>query len=107
MAFKLNPRLFDELEHSPEHRKGLADAASVARDHAEQFARAAGGPWMPPTGSGTGQMIIVHEVDDEVRLTNLDYAGHLIEWGSVNNPPHAPLRRGVQAGGLRLDENPK
>jgi hypothetical protein len=33
-----------------------------------------------------------------------DIAGHLIEWGSKNNPAYAPLRRGVRAAGLRLDE---
>lgn len=31
-----------------------------------------------------------------------DYAGHLIEWGSINNPPYAPLRRGAEMTGLRL-----
>lgn len=29
---------------------------------------------------------------------------HLIESGSVHNPPYAPFRRGVRAAGLRLDE---
>jgi hypothetical protein len=32
-----------------------------------------------------------------------DPFGHLVEWGSKNNPPYAPLRRGVLAAGLRLD----
>lgn len=31
---------------------------------------------------------------------------HLVEYGSVHNPPYAPLRRGVLAVGLRLDETP-
>ena len=29
--------------------------------------------------------------------------GHLVEFGSVNNPPYAPIRSGVQAAGLRLE----
>lgn len=33
---------------------------------------------------------------------NTDIAAHLIEFGSVNNPPFAPLRRGTTAAGLRL-----
>jgi hypothetical protein len=33
-----------------------------------------------------------------------DFAGHIIEWGSVKTPAQAPLRRGVLAAGLRLDE---
>lgn len=38
-----------------------------------------------------------------VRVGNTDYFAHLVEWGSVNNPPYAPLRRGVRAAGLRLE----
>ncbi len=29
---------------------------------------------------------------DQVRAETDDFAGHIIEWGSVNNPPYAPLR---------------
>jgi hypothetical protein len=29
---------------------------------------------------------------------------HLIEWGSVNNPPYAPLRKAVTGLGLRFVE---
>lgn len=36
-----------------------------------------------------------------------DPAGHLVEWGSKNNPAYAPLRRGVIAAGLRLKPDPK
>jgi len=41
------------------------------------------------------------------RVINTDPFFHLVEWGSVNNPPYAPLRRGVTAAGLRLDEDVK
>lgn len=42
------------------------------------------------------------------RVGNLDHwAAHLIEAGSVNNQPYAPLRRGAQAAGLHLRESPK
>lgn len=33
-----------------------------------------------------------------------DRVGHIIEWGSVKTPALAPIRRGVLAAGLRLDE---
>src|SRR5262245_59522217 len=36
------------------------------------------------------------------RLLTDDPAGHLIEWGSVNNPPYAPLRRSIEAVGARF-----
>lgn len=40
------------------------------------------------------------------RVLTLDPFGHLVEWGSANNHPYAPLRRAVLAAGLRLDEAP-
>lgn len=36
------------------------------------------------------------------RAYTVDPAGHLAEWGSVNNPPYAVLRRAAQRVGLRL-----
>lgn len=41
------------------------------------------------------------------RVYTIDIAGHLIEWGSVNNPAYAPFRRAVRSLGLRLQESPK
>lgn len=29
--------------------------------------------------------------------------GHLVEFGSLNNPPYSPIRTGVQTSGLRWD----
>ena len=29
---------------------------------------------------------------------------HIIEWGSINNPPYAPLRRATRSSGLRFRE---
>lgn len=47
------------------------------------------------------------EVDGEIHLRSTDPFWHLIEFGSANNPAYAPLRRAVQAAGLRLGETPK
>jgi hypothetical protein len=99
-----NPRMVAELRRQPAHRRALAEAAGVARQRAETFARAAGGPWMPRKGSGSNQTIVIDTDGDTIRVINTDHAGHLLEWGSVNNPAHAPLRRGVLAAGFRLDE---
>lgn len=38
------------------------------------------------------------------QVGNTDIAAHLIEYGSVNNPPYAPLRRAVKAAGLNLTD---
>lgn len=47
----------------------------------------------------------VVEVDKRVYVVNTDHGGHLDEYGSVNNPPYAPLRTAVKAAGFRLDES--
>lgn len=36
-----------------------------------------------------------------------DMAGHLAEWGSVKNPPYAPLRRAAERSRLRTRLAPK
>lgn len=48
--------------------------------------------------------IVVVEIDGRVYLGSTDPFAHLVEWGSVNNPAYAPLRRGVQNAGMRLEE---
>lgn len=100
--FVANPKLDEELLADPEVRQGLAESAEPARQMAEIFAEQARAPWMPR--SGASSTVVVEEQDDGVWLINTDHAGHLMEWGSVNNPAHAPLRRGAQAAGLRLEE---
>ncbi len=35
------------------------------------------------------------------KITTSDAIWHIIEFGSVNNPPYAPIRRGVIAAGLK------
>src|SRR4051812_16675366 len=35
------------------------------------------------------------------KITTSDKIWHIIEYGSVNNPPYAPIRRGVIAAGLK------
>lgn len=60
----------------------------------------------PGGGTGaTGRSYEVTEVDGKILVINTDPFFHLTEWGSVNNPPYAPLRRGVQTAGLRLSES--
>lgn len=97
-----------EIKATPEYKQVLRDAAGEARKNAIVFEDAARGPWMPPRGArNPGQTIIVRDFARKVVLMNIDHAGHLLEWGSINNPPHAPLRRGVLAAGLRFVPLPK
>jgi hypothetical protein len=58
------------------------------------------------TGDYIHSFVLV-ELPTRFRVGNNDFAAHWVEWGSANNPPWAPLRRGVRAAGLRLEEQPK
>jgi hypothetical protein len=101
VRFLRNAAFEASMQRDPRYRAYLrarveAQVVPVVRGMAEQV----GAPWMPRGGRA-----IVTESDlDGVRVVNTDYGAHLAEWGSVNNPPHAPLRRGVRAAGLRLRE---
>jgi hypothetical protein len=63
-----------------ELRKRAEEAADIARDTA-------------PVESGRYRDSIEVDVDgDEVKLLTTSRIGHLVEWGSINNPAHATLR---------------
>lgn len=100
--FRLNPNFESKLRTERAHLKGLAAAAEPAREEADRLAKDAGAPWMARKGIDT---VVADATDHGVFLVNTDHAGHLQEWGGRNNPPHAPLRRGARAAGLRLDEH--
>ena len=92
-----NPLFEQQLRRQPGYLAAVAAAAEAARLQTERFA---GRPWMPRPGEAEQVEVVVE--GGEVFLVNHDYAAHLKEYGSKNNPPTAPLRRGVQAAGLRL-----
>lgn len=104
--FRRNPAFDTEIRHEPTFRAGIASEARPAQRFANAFAVAIGAGWMPQKG-GTPETVTLVQDADGVRLVNTDHGGHLMEWGSVNNPPHAPLRRGARAAGLRLAEDPR
>lgn len=104
-AFIPNPAFQAQMEASDETRDGLQafaedQVAPLARANAE----AAGEPWMPRAGH---ELIEVEVTEDGVYVVNSDWAAHLAEFGSVNNPVIAPLRRAAMAAGLDVDESPE
>jgi hypothetical protein len=106
----LDPGFEAELRDSPEFKAAMRDAATEAQTMAITFARQVSrAPWMLRQGQTWEQAIQVLTEDDgrTVLLSNQDSAGHLVEWGSKNNPPWAILRRGVRAVGMSLSETPK
>lgn len=95
--FDRNPDFEQDLRSSAAFKRGLRLPAEAIKRHAEHAA---------PRGSGrTARSFVVRTDGDTVQVGNTDPFFHLTEWGSINNPPYAPLRRGVKAAGLRLDEN--
>jgi hypothetical protein len=44
---------------------------------------------------------------DHVYVGTIDFAGHIVEWGSINSPAYGVLRRAVKQAGLELHELPK
>lgn len=85
-------------------RGALREVAEPAREHADAFARQAQAPWMPK-GSSTGQLVVTEVRGTSVAIVLRGYGAHLIEFGSMNNPAWAPLRRGVRAAGLGLRDS--
>lgn len=98
--FKRNPTVEAQLGRTPQYAASLIAAAVPAQRFAQTFAKQVGAPWMPRAGAR--ETIVIDESPSGVRLVNTDHAGHLTEFGSRNNPAHAPLRRGVRAAGLRF-----
>lgn len=78
----------------------LSAAAHVVRDRVEAEKHSV----MPRQRSGS----VVVEADARgIRVVNTDHGAHIDEYGSVNSPPYAPLRRGARRAGLRLEEHGK
>lgn len=102
MTFRPNPGLAAQLQQQPAHRSALRSAAARIAQEAGRIAREEGEPWMERQGE---PRVVVVDTDDGVAVVNTDHGGHLAEFGSKNNPPHAPLRRGVIAAGYQLEEH--
>jgi hypothetical protein len=93
--FRRNPRAIAELRLDPKYRLLRRAAARAAAEAARQVA--------PVGATGAYQRSIrVGEEGDVVAVTSSDAFAHLVEFGSVNNPAYAPLRRGARAAGLDL-----
>lgn len=100
VTFRPDPRWRDKLE-------GSDVAAGVLEGVARTLIKPAVEAATPRGASGQAHRSIrVDRQGDQVRVGSVDPFWHLIEWGSVNNPAYAPLRRGARAAGLRLDLSP-
>lgn len=102
MSFRPNRQVATELRKQPAYKAEILRHAGRVKDQAVQLA---------PDGTsprpGYASRFRLRVLTNSVRVINTDIAAHLIEWGSANNPPYAPLRRAVRAAGLRLEESLK
>lgn len=100
LGWRPNPKLDAELAASPEMvselRTVAAGVARVAETNIRQITRQG----FMPRG---GDLVVVEEGHDgSVIVLNTDHGGHLYEWGSINTPAYAPMRRAVRAVGLKF-----
>lgn len=95
---RFNSRLGEEIGRDPGLKQALAPAARDALAGAKRFAPHG------KTGDYEGSLQAVWINGRWVLLTT-DFAGSLVEFGSINNPAYAPLRRGVRSAGLRVEEH--
>lgn len=93
----------EQIVKGPGVARALREEADGLRDAVEGQAQ---------RFANTGRFAGSIEVGDVERIAGglsisvytTDPDGHIVEWGSVNNPPYAPLRKGVASTGLRFRE---
>lgn len=88
--FVPNPHAAEDLQQTEEYKAAMAAIAIKVAAEVEDAA-----PHV--TGYYEG-----HIAADGATVVASDPFWHLVEFGSINNPPYAPLRRGVVAAGLRF-----
>jgi hypothetical protein len=97
MSFFKPNRDFEREIHAAYATAVTMAAAERARGRAEALSHHA----MPRGGA---RIVCVPDGEDTL-LVNTNYGGAIEEFGSVNSPTYAPLRRGVRAAGFRLSSS--
>lgn len=97
--FVANPKFRSELKSEPPYKRGMGFIAFKVADEIEVAAL----PFRD-----TGNYIRRVEAKTNGRSFWIEterHFGHLQELGSVNNPPQRNILRGVQAAGLRFEDD--
>lgn len=97
-GFRIDPSFHARFAESVELRRELHETAEKAAEAAQGVAHRI----MPDKGRKAQIQAVTSE--DGEHIVNFDHGGHLDEWGSRNNPPYAPVRRGLNEVGLPLKE---
>ncbi len=97
--FTPNPRFEDELKRSVAHRVRMREAAERGADASRAAAPVRTGHYR--------DSIRVEPTPTGARVVSDDPAANVIEWGSVNNIPFGPLRKGAETSGAHyVDTGP-
>lgn len=90
-----NPAFAALLAHSLGMEKTMAATATRVAATVKQQAPVRTGAYHRSLGAGAS-----HTADGwEGRVYSTDHFWHIIEFGSINNPAYAPLRRGLDRSG--------
>lgn len=100
MRWRSNPSFEAELEREASFKRGIEAIANEIKGIVELIAPRG------PTGFYRDSIRVFIE-GDRVYVGTIDFAGHIVEWGSINSPPYGVLRRAVKEAGLTLHELPK
>lgn len=90
-----NPAFTTEVQEQPQHVKGMRTITKAAAKVVRRVA---------PHRTGYYER---HVRARAQAIQATDPFWHIVEWGSVNSRPYAPLRRGLRAAGIRLVMDPK
>jgi hypothetical protein len=97
--YRPNPRFPAAMRANPAFVAELVATGEEVKHKAEMIA--------PRETDHYARSFVVVEEHGQVRVGNRDVAAHLIEWGSIHNPPFGVLRRAAHAAGLVLREASK
>jgi hypothetical protein len=96
--FVANKALVAELTAGALYHKAKGEWGEAVADEARRLA-------LPHMVTGEYYRGITSDSDGSVGSTH--FTSHFIEWGTVNMPAQAIIRRAVRSSGLELDEDPK
>ena len=96
--FKANKGAVQDIGRMSVARVGMSKAARALARAVEE---------RTPVGDGDPRhakdAIYTYAFDDHYSVVSHDPAGHMIEFGSVNQPPSAAFRRAIDSLGLRSE----
>jgi hypothetical protein len=99
-GFKVDRNASREIARQPQFKARVRDEGERVKRHGEVLS-----PDGQSKHPGYRKRFKVTMPGNFARVSNTDIAAHLVEFGSVNNPPYAVLRRAARAAGLRLAEH--